>query len=54
MGYEGSHGYYGIAVKAGRKPSLGDRGLLYAELEEYVEGQLDLLVIDDWDPIAAW
>jgi len=51
MGYECSHGDYGIAVKAGRKPSLGDRGLLYAELEECVEGQLGMLVIDDWDPV---
>jgi len=32
MGYECSHGDYGIAVKAGKMPSLGDRGLLYAEL----------------------
>jgi len=54
MGYGGSHSDYDITVKAGGKPSLGDRGLLYAELEERVEGQLDMLVIGDWDPVAVW
>ncbi len=53
-GYAGPHSDYDVAVKAGRKLSLGERGLLYTELERCVDKRLDLLFIDDWDPIAAW
>ena len=53
-GYAGPHSDYDVAVKAGRKLGFRERGLLYTELEECVRGRLDLLFIDDWDPIAVW
>ncbi len=56
-GYAGPHSDYDLAVKAGRRLSLVERGLLYSELEECLprEGaRLDLLFLDDWDPVAAW
>ena len=54
-GYAGPSSDYDLAVKAGRRLGLVERGLLYTELEECIEGgRLDLLFIDDWDPIAAW
>ncbi len=53
-GYAGPHSDYDVAVKAGRELSFSERGLLYVELEECVDGRLDLLFIDDWNPVAAW
>ncbi len=53
-GYGGPHSDYDLAVKAGRRLSLGDRGLLYSELGECVDGALDLVFIDDWNPIVVW
>lgn len=53
-GYAGPHSDYDVAVKVGRDLSLVERGLLQMELEECVDVGLDLLVVDDWDPIAVW
>ena len=55
-GYAGPHSDYDLALKAGRRLSLVERGLLYSELEECLPPgtRLDLLILDDWDPVAAW
>ena len=53
-GYAGPHSDYDVAVKAGRKISLEERGLLYTELEKCVGRRLDLVFVDDWNPIVAW
>ncbi len=54
LGYAGPHSDYDVAVKVGRRFSFKERGLLYTALSRCVEGRLDLLFIDYWDPIAAW
>ncbi len=45
-----------VAVRLGRRLGLRERGLLYVELEECVRGgrRLDLVFLDDRDPVAAW
>ena len=53
-GYAGPHSDYDVAVKAGRRLSLVERGLLHGDLEECLGGRLDLAFIDDWDAILAW
>ena len=53
-GRAGPHSDFDVAVKAGRRLGLRERGLLYVELEECVTGRLDLAFIDDWDPLLAW
>ena len=54
-GYAGPHSDYDVAVKAGRVLGLVERGLLLGELEECTRGiRVDLVFIDDWDPIVAW
>ncbi|WP_317894659.1 nucleotidyltransferase domain-containing protein [Pyrofollis japonicus] len=55
-GYWGPHSDFDLAVKAGRRLGFVERGLLYAELEECLpEGaRLDLVFLDDWNPVVAW
>ena len=54
-GYAGPHSDYDVAVKAGRELGLVERGLLLGELEECAGGlRVDLVVLDDWDPVVAW
>ncbi len=53
-GYAGPHSDYDVAVKAGRRLGLVERGLLLAELEECLGARVDLVVVDDWDPIVVW
>jgi len=45
---------YDMAIKTGRDLDLVERGLLLGDLEECVEGEVDMVLIDDWDPIVAW
>ena len=54
QGAWGPYSDFDVAVKAGRRLGLRERGLLYSELEECVPGRLDLAFIDDWNPILAW
>ena len=53
-GRAGPHSDYDLAVKAGRRLSLVERGLLAGELEDCAGGRVDLVVLDDWDPVVAW
>ncbi|ABN70635.1 hypothetical protein Smar_1549 [Staphylothermus marinus F1] len=53
-GYAGPHSDYDVAVKAGRNLSLVERGLILSMLEKCAGRRVDLLVIDDWNPIAVW
>ncbi len=54
-GYAGPHSDYDVAVKAGRLLGLVERGLLQGELEDCTGGRrVDLVFIDDWEPIVAW
>ena len=55
-GYAGPHSDYDLALKAGRRLSFVERGLLHSELEECLPqgARLDLLFLDDWDPVVAW
>ena len=55
-GEAGPHSDLDLAVKAGRRLGLVERGLLYTELEECLPGEtrLDLVFLDDWDPVLAW
>lgn len=43
LGYEGPHSDYDVAVKAGRRLSLRERGLVYSALSRCVSGWLDLV-----------
>jgi predicted nucleotidyltransferase len=45
-----------IAVKAGRRLGLRERGLLLGELEDCLKQKrrVDLVVLDDREPIVAW
>jgi predicted nucleotidyltransferase len=53
--YEAPHSDGDVAVKAGRRLSMVERGSLYTALQECVRAErLDLVIIDDWDPIVAW
>ena len=54
LGLAGPHSDYDLAVKVGRDLSLVERGILYSELEGCVGGNLDLVILDDWNPIVAW
>ena len=53
-GYAAPWSDYDLAVKAGRRISLRERGLLQAELEECLHSRVDLSFIDDWNPLLAW
>ena len=53
-GYARPHSDYDIAVKAGRRLNLRERGLLYGDVESCLDSRLDLVFLDDWDPIVAW
>ncbi len=53
-GYAGPHSDYDVAVKAGRTLGLVERGLLLGDLEECLGGRVDLVLVDDWDPIIVW
>jgi len=52
--YAGPHSDYDIAVKVGRELSFVERGLLQAELEECLKKRVDMVILDDWDPVIAW
>jgi len=54
MGYPGPHSDYDIALRLLRGLSLAERGLLLGDLEKCLGARVDLLILDDWDPIAAW
>ncbi|MEB2837204.1 MAG: nucleotidyltransferase domain-containing protein [Desulfurococcales archaeon] len=53
-GYAAPWSDYDLAVKAGRRLSFRERGLLQVELEECLHSRVDLSFIDDWNPILAW
>lgn len=53
-GYSGPHSDIDLAVKIGHDPTLAEMGLLHSELEGCASRRLDLVVLDQWDPIIAW
>ena len=55
-GYAGPHSDYDLAVKAGRRLGLRERGALFSELGSCLPpgARLDLVLLDDWDPVLAW
>lgn len=55
-GYAGPHSDYDLAVRAGRGLGLRERGALFSELESCLPpgARLDLVLLDDWDPVLAW
>ena len=55
-GYAGPHSDYDLAVRAGRRLGLRERGALFSELGSCLPPgtRLDLVLLDDWDPVLAW
>ena len=55
-GYAGPHSDYDLAVRAGRRLGLRERGALFSELGSCLPpgARLDLVLLDDWDPVLAW
>jgi predicted nucleotidyltransferase len=54
VGRPSPHSDYDIAVRLLRDLNLPERGLLLGDLEKCLGARVDLLILDDWDPIAAW
>ncbi len=53
-GYEAPHSDYDVAVRIGRELGMVERGLLIGDFEKCFGTRVDLVVIDDWNPITAW
>ncbi len=53
-GYAGLHSDFDLAVKAGRRLSFVERGEIYVDMEKCLDRRLDLVFLDDWNPVIAW
>ncbi len=53
-GYAGPHSDVDLAVKAGRRLDLVERGRVHSLLSKCWGRRLDVVFLDDSDPIVAW